>query len=306
MTLTDARPSVSEIRFGAMGSDVHVIVVGGHPDLAPAARARIDQLEARWSRFRPDSELSRLNRLPGRPVIVSSDTLTGVIAAVDAWKATDGRFDPTVLPALVAAGYDRTFAQLSADDPSPYDSPGAAPGCAGIDIDAAVRSVTLPPGTEIDLGGIGKGLAADLVADELLEAGAAGACVNIGGDLRVRGAAPTADGWIVDVEHLPDLRIALADGAVATSSCSKRRWKRAGMPLHHLLDPRRGRPAAAGLTSVTIVAGSAAIAERLTKAVFVAGADGAAEIIEDAHATGLLVGDSGNVIRLAGIEEYLR
>jgi thiamine biosynthesis lipoprotein len=215
MTGTSAEAAIREIRFPAMGSDVHVIVVGGASDLASAARARIDQLEARWSRFLPDSELSRLNRLPGRPVIVSNDTLTGVIAAVDAWKATHGRFDPTVLPALVAAGYDRSFAILNQDHEANADAPpGAAPGCADIEIDAAVHSVTLPIGTQIDLGGIGKGLAADLVVDELLDAGASGACVNIGGDLRVRGTAPGSDGWIVGVEHLPDLRIALADGGV--------------------------------------------------------------------------------------------
>jgi thiamine biosynthesis lipoprotein len=300
---------VRELRFRAMGSDTHVIVVGGPPALPAIARARIDELEAHWSRFLVDSEISRLNRAGGRPVLVSDDTVHGVTAAVDAWRATDGRFDPTVLPALVAAGYDRDFATLDPDadlDPASTSTFAAAPGCAGIVIDSVVGAITLPHGVAIDLGGIGKGLAADLVVSVLRAAGAGGACVNAGGDLRVWGKPPGADGWVVDVEHLPDVRIALADGAIATSSSFKRRWTRGGATYHHLLDPRQGVPANAGLRAVTVIAGNAATAEALTKAAFVAGVDRAAPVIERAGATGLLVTDAGTVIHVAGIEEFLR
>lgn len=304
-TVSDVR----EARFRAMGSDVHVIVVGGSRDTRADARARIDDLEARWSRFLPDSEVSRLNRAAGRPVMVSADTCTAVSAAVAAWRATEGRFDPTVLPALVAAGYDRDFAMLDDASSVPTSSlpePGPAPGCGGIVIDLLVGAITLPPGVAIDLGGIGKGLTADIVVAELAYAGATGACVNAGGDLRGWGEAPTERGWVVDVEHLPDVRLALADGAIATSSSSKHRWVRGGSTRHHLLDPRFGAPADAGLTAVTVIAGTAAAAEVLTKAAFVAGAERAPEIIESAGATGLLVTDTGRVIELARVEEFMR
>lgn len=301
----EAPVSASDVRFPAMGSDVHVIVVGGTPGLRAAARARIAELESRWSRFLPDSEISRINRAHGRPVLVSTDTRIAVAAAIHAWRATGGRFDPTMLPSLAAAGYDRDFAHLEPDD-SAVLAPRAAPGCDGIVIDDLVGSITAPGATAIDLGGIGKGLAADLVAAELVAAGASGVCVNVGGDLRVRGMAPSADGWVVGIEHLPDVRIALADGAVATSSSSKRRWMHAGRTVHHLFDPRRGGPADAGVAAVTVIAGSAAAAEMLTKAAFVAGIDGAATVVGRAGATGLLVADSGAVLHLSGIEEYLR
>jgi len=299
----------NEVRFPAMGSDFHVIVVGGSPELPSTAHARIDELEARWSRFRPDSEISRLNRSAGHPVMVSAETVHAVTASVDAWRATDGRFDPTVLPALVAAGYDRDFAALEPDtdlSPAPPLRFATAPGCDGIVIDPLVGAITLPSGVAIDLGGIGKGLAADLVVAELHGAGALGACVNAGGDLRVWGESPSPEGWVVDVEHLPELRIALGGGAIATSSSTKRRWTRNGATYHHLLDPRQGVPAHAGLIAVTVIAGSASSAEALTKAAFVAGVERGGAVIEQSGATGLLVTDSGTVLRLAGVEEFLR
>lgn len=305
-TIADRR--VSETRFRAMGSDFHVIAVDGSSDACAAAQVGIEQLEARWSRFRPDSEVCRLNAAAGRPVLLSADTFEAVSTAIRAWRDTDGRFDPTILPALAGLGYDRDFATLAhqADQPQATPAAAPAPGCAGIEFDEVVGAITLPAGTAIDLGGIGKGLAADLVAAELLEAGAAGACVNAGGDVRVTGAGPTDDGWVVDVEHLPDVRLALAEGAVATSSSLKRQWVRGGATYHHLLDPRHGLPAASGLTACTVVAGSAAAAEVLTKAVFVAGPEAARGILGAAHAAGLLVTDAGTVVRCGDIEEYER
>lgn len=299
----------SEVRFAAMGSAVHVIVVGGSADDCATAHALIDQLEACWSRFRAESELSRLNRSAGHPVRASAHLLHAVTAAVEGWRSTGGRFDPTVLPALVAAGYDRDFVRVrqgpvvgSASAPAT----GPAPGCTGIRIDPIVGAITLPVGTAIDLGGIGKGLAADLVVAELAAAGVAGACVNVGGDLRVWGRAPTDDGWVVDLEHRLDLRFALAGGAIATSSSFKRNWVRDGSTVHHLLDPQLGQSARAGLVAVTVIAGTAAAAEVLTKAAFVADEDGAAAIIEDAGATGVLVTDADDLVLLPGVENFLR
>ena len=187
MTTTVARaPTIREARWRAMGSDAHVLVVGGPATLLGGARDRIESLESRWSRFRPESELCRLNRAAGRPVVCSDDTYLAISAAVDAWVATEGRFDPTVLDAVVAAGYERDFATSA---PGPRTAtPRPTPGGSGIVLDPVVRAVTLPKGVAVDLGGIGKGLAADLVATMLVRSGASGACVNLGGDLRVRPA----------------------------------------------------------------------------------------------------------------------
>ena len=99
-------------RFRAMGSDGHLVVVGGSPGLVDLALDRIEQLEGRWSRFRPDSEISRLNACAGQPLRVSSDTVELVERATAAWRLSGGAFDPTVLGPLLRAGYDRSFGEL--------------------------------------------------------------------------------------------------------------------------------------------------------------------------------------------------
>jgi thiamine biosynthesis lipoprotein len=129
---------------------------------------------------------------------------------------------------------------------------------------------------ELDPGGIGKGLAADLTTAELLDAGAAGAMVNLGGDLRVRGVPPAGDAWSLDVEHPSDpdrtlRRLALHDGAVATSSRLRRTWVHHGRTQHHIIDPRTGAPVSNPVVAVTAVAGEGWWAEAATKAVLTTG-----------------------------------
>lgn len=187
----------SELGFRAMGTQVHLAVPAEAAALLLDARLRIEDLEARWSRFRDDSVLSRLNRAAGRPVLVDDETFDLLATAVGAWQGTGGRFDPTVLDALEAAGYDRSFAGLGADlgaGPGPASGPAPAPtpGCAGLRLDPTLGRVEVPVGVRLDLGGIGKGRTADLVATELVAAGAPSALANLGGDLRVAGELPLA------------------------------------------------------------------------------------------------------------------
>ncbi len=267
-----------------MGSTAQVIVVGGRERaLLHAARHRVEELERRWSRFRPESELSRLNAgASAVPHVVSADTFLLVERAVRGWELTHGRYDPTVLPALRGTGYDRDFALVSrADEAAPSPRQRPAPGCARIGLDPVVCSVSLPAGVEIDPGGIGKGLAADLVTAELLAAGARGALVNLGGDLRVRGEPPEGNTWAIRVSDPFDddpcgdgtelFGLGLADGAVATSTSRRRWWVRDGRVRHHLIDPRRGDAASSELVAVTVVAQDGWWAEVAAKAIFVAG-----------------------------------
>ncbi len=176
-----------------MGSEAHVIMVGGAPDLMDRAVARIEQLEQRWSRFRPDSEVTRLNANAGEDVSVSDDTVRLVERAVAAWRLTGGTFDPTLLGAVVSAGYDRDFASIQASGPGPHTPFMTLVG--PTDIEISGKDVRLPIGLGFDPGGIGKGLAADLVVDELRHAGAVGVCINLDGDLRVDGTSPTGASW---------------------------------------------------------------------------------------------------------------
>jgi thiamine biosynthesis lipoprotein len=296
-------------RFRAMGSDAHVVLVGGSPGLLGRARRRVEDLEARWSRFRPDSELTRLNDRAGAgPQPVSAETLLLLERAVDAWRLTAGRFDPTVLGDVLRAGYTTSF-----------DRPGFAAGdqggdcrltrgCDGIELDPAARTARLPAGVGVDPGGIGKGLAADLVVAELLDAGADGACVNLGGDVRVAGTPPAAS-WVVAVDHPwrpdPAAVLHLRDGAVATSSRLRRRWTTDDGPAHHLVDPERGRPVDARVATATAVAAHGWQAEAFAKAAFVAGPLGGLDLLEQVGVGGLVVDDDGAILTNPDLRPFL-
>ena len=271
-----------------MGTTAHVLVVGD-AHLVDDAFARLDDLERRWSRFLPDSEISRMNAHTGEHIIVSADTLLLVEYAINAWHRTDGLFDPTVLPMLRDAGYDRDFASVPEHAATLTPRGGrAAPGCVGIECDARLSAVTVPPGVELDPGGIGKGLAADIVTTELIESGARGALVNVGGDLRVHGEPPNGRTWDVAIDDparndVEILRIGLRDGAVATSSRVRRRWSTRVGEMHHLIDPRTGSPSISPYASVSAVAGEAWWAEIVAKVVLIGGTQARARGGWNAH-----------------------
>jgi thiamine biosynthesis lipoprotein len=243
--------------FTAMGTDVEVLLDAPEGPNATDALNRVEadfeRLEQTLSRFRPDSELSRLNAA-GRLDDASPDLVRVLELALDAREETGGLFDPTVHDALVAAGYDRTFAEVIPDGPPN----GRSPRCGGeIRIDGL--SVELELGTHVDLGGIAKGYAVDRACDLLALAGPC--LINAGGDLAVRGGA-----WAVGVSE--GLTLELSRGAIATSGRDRRRWRRGGEELHHLIDPSTGLPAKGDFLRVTVVAGSATEAEVLAKAAF--------------------------------------
>ncbi len=310
--LIDVRGDAHEVSFAAMGTTCHVLV-HGRSSLLDGAVRRIADLERSWSRFLPDSEISRLNRAGGRPMAVGMDTFLLVSRAVESCRLTNGRYDPTVLPSLVAAGYDRSFADPSCAVHRVDEAAGAAsaaPGCAGIEIDPRLHTVRLPDGVQFDGGGIGKGLCADLVVEELLDAGAYGACVNMGGDARVGGEAPTEHGWVLGVADAYDadlvVPIRLEDGAVVTSTRLMRRWQKAGRTYHHLLDPRTGEPVDNGVDAVTVIAGRAWWAEVLAKAALVAGMPDGAEVLARGQATGLVAAGVGRYYELPGWVSYVQ
>ncbi|MET0919602.1 MAG: FAD:protein FMN transferase [Acidimicrobiia bacterium] len=317
-----------------MGTDVVVLLDGVRGATARAAVERyvvdrLEHLEARWSRFRPTSDVSVLNAAGAHPVVVAPETFELITRALDAWRVTDGAFDPTVLTALVGAGYDRDFDSVGLDGPALVERGAPAPGCADIELDAVVGAIRLPPGVAIDLGGIGKGRAADLLASELLaneafadestnestnhSSGATGVLVDLGGDLRVAGEPPvqgSADErtWVIAIDDPLGTgatgRLSLAEGGVATSSRLRRHWTRGGVDVHHLIDPRTGTPAASGLASVTVVAGSACHAEVVAKAAFVLGPRGGADLVARLGLTGVMVHDDGRIDDLPGVAAF--
>lgn len=268
-----------EARRRVMGSEAHVVTVGDGPDPEEVLDG-LAELEHRWSRFDPGSELSRLGRSAGRPAVASPETCELVGCCVEAWHATAGRFDPTVIAALESLGYDRDFDRVPAGTHPPgLPPPGPAPGLGGVGLDRSSGLVWLPEGVRIDPGGLGKGLAADLTALDAVRAGADGygLLVSVGGDLRVAGAAPR-EGWEVEVDHLrgPGARLNLRSGGLATSSVLRRRWTGPEGTRHHVLDPRTGRPAVGPVVSVSVVAAAGWWAEVLATVLLLdGGTDGA-------------------------------
>jgi len=302
----------AQLQFRVMGTTAHVLVEAGTAEAAQAgaarARTRLQELEQRWSRFVDRSDVSILNAAGGAPVIVHPDTRLLVERAVEGWSRTGGRFDPTVLDAVVALGYDRDFDAIDRESPRPVTTTVPAPGCAGIVVDRVVGAVRLPRGVHFDPGGIGKGLAADLVAEELMRAGAHGVLVNVGGDLRVEGDAPGGNGWVIDLEH-PIAResighLRLAGGALASTWRTKRAWGAEGAPRHHLVDPATGASAYSGLAGTAVLAARAWWAEVLAKAAFVEGPVGGRAVLEQHHVTGYLIDDDGDVLDVGAVATF--
>ncbi len=289
-----------------MGTDVHVVVAGGPPSLADRAVERIEHLEGLWSRFRPSSEVSRMNALAGRPVPVGPETLGLVVRALDGARITEGRFDPTVLGAVIRAGYDRSYELLG--ESSPAASSDLELGWEAILVDEDASTITIPRGVGFDPGGIGKGYAADLVVADLMEAGAAGACVNVGGDLRAEGDPGGGGSWAFEIDpEMTGTRVALVgmrSGALATSTRGRRTLGPAIEGRHHLIDPATGRPAATGVRSVSVLAARGWQAEVAAKAAFVSGIEGGRALLGALGLEGLLIDDRGSPSPTPGFARF--
>ncbi len=271
----------------------------------------IEHLEALWSRFIPTSELTRVNEFGTASVAVSRPTFDLVRIAVDGWRATGGLFDPSVGSAMIRCGYDRTFDEMTGATPSAVSVLLPTTGCAGIELDESTLTITVPEDTQLDLGGIGKGHAADLVGLRLRRRGVPTACINVGGDIRCIGGSAFDGGWIVEVEDPFDPSaslgmLSLSDGAIATSARTRRHWTTTAGNMHHLLDPSTGQPARAGLAQVTVLAAEAAQAEILAKAAFLSGVASGRELIEATGTAALFVTDTGEVVSAGAIDEFRR
>jgi len=294
-----------EATFPGMGSTIHVALSGGRDADVDFARGRLAQLEALWSRFRADSELSRLNE--AGELEVSVETRDAVLMALRAWRLTHGIFDPTVHDAVVAAGYDRTFADVRRRATfAPAEA--SVVGCDDVVVEGDL--VRLPRGVRLDLGGIGKGRAADLVAVELLGRGVAGACVNVGGDVRVAGEPPDSSGaWAVDVESpsggpARGALVALGEGAVATSTTLKRTWQTTNGSAHHLIDPRTGRPGDTDVVTATVIAAEAAWAEIFAKSIVLGGTRRGVDLVGEHSLAAMVTRRNGVTIRTHSFERY--
>jgi thiamine biosynthesis lipoprotein len=260
-----------------------------------------------FSRFREQSELSLLNRRAGQWVRVSSALWEVLHLALIAARWTEGIFSPTILKALEAAGYDRTFEAIRVDQQ--VGAPHPDGHWRAIQRQSLKRSIYLPPHTQIDLGGIAKGWSAEKAARKLSVHGPA--LIDAGGDVAVSG--PRADGspWPIGVlnpfqpdRHFETLKI--SQGGVATSGKDFRRWLRHGTWQHHLIDPRSGLPASTDVLSVTVIAPSVVEAEVATKVVAISGSEaGLAWLEEQPDYAALIVREDGQAMYSRTMNQYL-
>jgi FAD:protein FMN transferase len=274
--------------FRAMNTDIVLAAEGSLPRLREGFR-RVRQFiaskEAQFTRFSDDSELAALNRSAGEWFQASGELFEVVRLARDLHEQTGGLFDPSMLDALVAAGYNRSMDQIRAAGPGPainFTPSTARVGLAGLLLDPASNRILLPAGLKLDLGGVAKGWIAERAA-ELLAAFAEACAVNAGGDLFLIGQPSEEPAWRVELEDPQDAERILAvlrveSGAVATSAITRRRWVQAGQARHHIIDPRSGKPAVTDWLSMTVIAPHAATAEAFAKALLIAGSGKAEQV----------------------------
>lgn len=292
-----------DVTFTCMGCEMRLLAEGADARDVDAARRLLDTIDAALSRFRPDSELSRLNADPRTTVPASPLLRAAVAAALWAAERSGGLVDPTLLDDLERQGYTRSLAgcpraplaaALAVAPPRAPASPRGDARWRAVRIDNAAGTITRPPGLRLDTGGSTKGMAADAAARVLRDA--VRLVVDCGGDLHVRG------GWDVAVEHpatgATGTALRVADGGVATSGLGRRLWPGPdGRPAHHLLDPATGTPAWTGLQSVTACGASALEAETLAKTALLGGPARARRLL--ARRGGVLVHDDGAVERVS-------
>jgi thiamine biosynthesis lipoprotein len=294
----------------ALGCLLRVVVT--RPSRLTAAKRAVDEvveaIDAAASRFREDSELSRLNARPETDVVVSPLLAEAIAVALRAARLTDGAVDPTVGFAIKRMGYDRDFAAVPAQGKAIRATGTPIPGWRAVEFSRRSRLVRLPRGVELDLGATAKALAADMAADAAGLAIGGGALVGLGGDIAVAGESPQG-GWQVQVSEdsaapldESEETVSITSGGIATSSTLVRSWNRGGRVFHHIIDPVSGLPTEGPWRTATVAAGSCVDANTSATAAIVLGKL-AVSWLETRNMAARLIDREGNVARIAGWPE---
>ncbi len=252
----------ASVVFPALGTTAAVAVTD--PVKLPAVRAvvtaEISACDRACSRFRDDSDVSRLNDGRGKRVTVSPRLVDELVAAIRAARLSDGVVDPTVGQALISLGYDRDFPLIASGSRAPAVTFAPVPGWQCLRVDAGRGLARVPPGVRVDLGATAKARCADLAATAAATAVGCGVLVSLGGDVSVAGPVPDG-GWRVRVTddssagpRAPGQTVEIRNGGVATSGVTVRSWRRGDLDLHHVIDPRTGAPAPVVWRTVSVAA----------------------------------------------------
>lgn len=301
------------LTWRALGTSVQLVVT--QPARLGAARDAVqgvlDRIDLAASRFRTDSELSRLNAAGGREQVASPLFRQALRVAIDAAAWTDGLVDPTVGASLLTAGYDRTYRLVERDGPAFTVGFQPAPGWQRIQLDDETGRVRIPAGVVVDLGATAKGLASDLAAEAAAAATGCGILLSLGGDVSVAGPVPDV-GWPVRIADQadPDLpvqeddaeTVVLRSGGLATSGTLARRWRRGGSWMHHLIDPRTGAPSDSPWVTASVTAATCVLANAASTAAIIL-ADSAPSWLQARGLPHRLVAADRRVVRGAGWPE---
>ena len=311
------RPALSQdlysTAWNAIGTTIRLVVT----DITKVGAARamltddLAALDAACSRFRVDSELIRLEASAGHPTKVSALLAGAIRAALRGAQLTDGDLDPTLGRAMETLGYDRDFASMPVRGGAIRVTVRHVPRWRQIELNETTRVLAVPAGVRLDLGATAKAWAADQAAERIARVLGCGVLVSLGGDIAVAGDLPS-DGWPIRVQDItgdplapaegPMGLIAIRAGGLATSSTSARRWKRGGDLMHHILDPRTGRPANSDWRTVSVAAGSALDANIASTAAIIRG-ERAPGWLAQLGLPARLVAVDGSVTTIAGWPE---
>ena len=317
-----AAPAITRETFKVFGTTATLLLTGGAA--MPAAReladAELAAVDLACSRFRTDSELTKVNKADGAPTEISPLLATLIGEALRAARLTAGDVDPTCAAALAALGYDRDFDEVksrartgsrgdAASAGSGLDAPaGRVPGWRKVELSTDPPRVTLTGGAQLDLGATAKAWAADRCAEVIAAQLDCAVLVSLGGDIAVAGEAP-AGGWRVRVtdDHAagpdaPGQTVAINAGGLATSSTTVRAWESHGRKLHHIIDPATGKPARSIWRTVSVAAGRALDANIVSTACIVRGASAVGWLTE-MNLPARLVREDGTTVTTAGWPE---
>ena len=303
-------PDQTSTSFSALGTTA--VVVADADDLGVAVRAvgrQLDDIDRTCSRFRADSDLTRVNEAGGAWTTVDDLLIEAVDVALRAASISGGLVDPTVGEAMLRIGYDRDFAEIASDGPALSTDASwlVASTWRLVEIRHDRSQIRAPRGVRLDLGSTAKALAADRAASCAADVIGGGVLVSLGGDIAVAGGVPKG-GWPVGIgddhhgDPEPGETVGIFSGGLATSSTTVRRWARGGRPVHHIVDPRTGLPAREVWRTVSVTAGSCVDANTASTAAIVLGEDAPAWLAEQALPARLVRPDGG-IVRVAGWPE---
>ena len=287
----------------AMDTVMHLTVYGESDEVLLAAQTEIARLESLLSVTNENSDIARLNQSKGQWVTVAEETAKLITLAKEYAKTTEGRFDPTVYPAVQAWGFTTGQNRV----PSQEELDGLPTLVDYNQIEIKGTQVRLPKGMGIDLGAIAKGYAADKVKDLYEKAGVSG-ILSLGGNVLTIGQKPNGQAFTVAIQDPKNanqtLGVLTLNGgqAAVTSGDYQRYFEQNGVRYHHILDPKTAAPAASDLTSVTVIADSAAKADAYATALFVAGKTEAKELVETLSIQGVFVTKEGKILCTSGMD----